>query len=145
MTLLNQLYFPYPIKQQVYWGEMDAFGHINNVSYFRYFETGRITLFNETGFWQALQDEKVRIVIVKLECNYVREIVYPQEIEIAVAIKEIGNSSLKVHHIVRDANDKNIIFAHGEGIIVGTDPKTGKSTAWNNVLREKLNRFKSKI
>lgn len=136
--LLAQLNFKHSIKQNVYWGEMDAFGHINNVTYFRYFETGRIHFFNECGFWNDLDLEQVRIVVVKLECNFVQEIVYPKEIEIAVAIKAVGNSSLKVHQIVRDANDSNVIFAHGEGVIVGTDPETGKSKPWTPNLKDKL-------
>lgn len=141
IDIFNQLKFPFPIKQEVYWGEMDSFGHINNVIYFRYFETGRINFFNQTGFWKDLDDEQVRIVVVKLECNFVQEIVYPKQIEIAVAIKEIGNTSMKVHHIVRDANDNNVIFAHGEGVIVGTDSNTGKSKPWSETLKNKLNQF----
>lgn len=141
LEFLKQLKFPFPIKQNVYWGEMDAFGHINNVIYFRYFETGRINFFNQTGFWKDLDNETVRIVVVKLDCNFVQEIIYPKEIGIAVAIKEIGNSSVKVHHIVYDANDVNTIFAHGEGVIVGTDPQTGKSKPWSPLLKEKLSQF----
>ena len=86
LEFLKQLKFPFPIKQNVYWGEMDAFGHINNVIYFRYFETGRINFFNQTGFWKDLDNETVRIVVVKLDCNFVQEIIYPKEIGIAVAL-----------------------------------------------------------
>ena len=34
--------FPGIIELPVSWGEMDAFGHLNNVVYFRYFESARI-------------------------------------------------------------------------------------------------------
>jgi len=138
---LSQLKFPYPIKQQVYWGEMDSFGHINNVIYFRYFETGRIHFFNQSDLWKDLDTDTVRIVVVKLECNFIQEIVYPNEIEIAVAIKAVGNTSLTVHQIVRDARNPAIVYAHGEGVIVGTDPQTGKSKMWSPELKEKLNKF----
>ncbi|KZN46387.1 hypothetical protein N482_12855 [Pseudoalteromonas luteoviolacea NCIMB 1942] len=36
-------------KINVVWGEMDALGHVNNVSYFRYFETARIDFLKQTG------------------------------------------------------------------------------------------------
>ena len=42
MSELDNIRFPFPIRQHIYWGEMDAFNHVNNVTYFRYFETGRI-------------------------------------------------------------------------------------------------------
>jgi acyl-CoA thioester hydrolase len=141
LEFLQQLNFPFSIKQNVLWGEMDAFGHINNVVYFRYFESGRVHFFNETALWQTFLDEQVRIVVVKLECNYVQEIIFPEEIEILVAIKEVGNSSIKVHQVVKSST-KNIIFAHGEGIIVGTDPNTGKSKPWSEKLKNKLNQWK---
>lgn len=33
---------PHVYRMNVHWGEMDAFGHVNNVSYARYFESARI-------------------------------------------------------------------------------------------------------
>ena len=42
LDFLQDIKFPFPIRQQVLWGEMDVFQHINNVAYFRYFETGRV-------------------------------------------------------------------------------------------------------
>ena len=137
--LLQALKFPFPIKQQVYWGEMDAFNHINNVTYFRYFETGRVEFFNQSNLWQLYFDENIRIVVGKLECNYVREIKHPAEIEISVAIKKVGNSSLTVHHKV--TNSQNEVCAHGEGIIVATDPLTGKSTPWTAKLRSEFEKW----
>ena len=49
---IQNLIFPFPIKQAVLWGEMDAWNHINNVIYFRYFETGRVEFFNKTNLWK---------------------------------------------------------------------------------------------
>ena len=132
---LNTVKFPFPIQQQVAWGEMDAFNHINNVIYFRYFETARVEFFNKTNLWQTYIDENIRIVVGKLECNYVNEIVHPAEIEISVGIKKIGNASLTVHHLVTCNGN---ISAHGEGIIVATDPATGKSRPWSYKLREEF-------
>ncbi|MCB9033276.1 MAG: acyl-CoA thioesterase [Chitinophagales bacterium] len=136
---LDQLQFPFPIKQQVYWGEMDAFNHINNVQYFRYFETGRITFFNESGIWKLLAAEQIKIVVAKLECNFVREVKYPNEIEISVAIKKVGNTSLIVHHVVKNCSKNNEIAAHGEGIIVATNGK--QSIPWTDKLIDAFNQY----
>lgn len=130
--------YPFPVKQQVLWGEMDAFNHINNVIYFRYFETGRVVFFNKTDLWKLFIDENIRIVVGKLECNYIREITHPAEIEIAVGIKKIGNASLTVHHKVVCNGE---IAAHGDGIIVATHPQTGKSTSWTEKLRYEFEKY----
>lgn len=129
---INNLKYPFPIKQQVIWGEMDAFNHINNVIYFRYFETGRIHFFNEANLWQLFIEEDIRIVVGKLECNYLKEVTFPSEIEIAVAIKKIGNASLTVHQKVTCNGE---IVAHGDAIIVATNQKLGKSMPWSNKMR----------
>lgn len=42
--------FPVRVGIPVAWGEMDAFGHVNNVVYFRYFESARIAFFGADGF-----------------------------------------------------------------------------------------------
>ncbi|KAJ1564754.1 hypothetical protein HK405_014055 [Cladochytrium tenue] len=39
--------FPSLITLPVQWGEMDSFGHLNNVVYARYFETGRMTFMQQ--------------------------------------------------------------------------------------------------
>lgn len=137
-TLFSDLKFPFPFKQPVAWGDMDAFQHVNNVIYFRYFESARVEFFNKTNLWQLFIEENVRIVVVKLECNYVTEIVHPAEIEIAVALKKIGNSSITVQHIVKN---KGAIAAHGEGIIVGTNPATGKSVPWTDKLKNEMQKW----
>jgi acyl-CoA thioester hydrolase len=139
MHELDKIKFPFPIRQQVYWAEMDAYDHINNVSYFRYFETGRIHFFYNTGIWQLFLSEGIRIVVGKMECNYVKEVVYPEEIEIAVGIKRVGNASLILQQKV--STERNGIVAYGEGVIVSTDPQTGKSTPWTDKLRETFTKW----
>lgn len=135
---VENLKYPFPYKQPVAWGDMDAFNHVNNVIYFRYFESARVEFLNKSNLWQLFIEENSRIVVVKLECNYVKEIIHPAEIEVSVALKKIGNSSITVHHIVRN---KGEISAHGEGIIVSTNPATGKSTPWTPKIIAELNKW----
>lgn len=138
MNELVHIKFPFPVKQDVYWGEMDAFNHINNVIYFRYFETGRVAFFNQTGLWNLFFEDNIRIVVGKLTCNFVREIIHPEEIEIAVGIVKVGNTSLTV---MQKVSVNNEIRAYGECIIVATDPQTGKSKPWSDRLRMEFGKW----
>ena len=45
--------FPVVSKIPVLWGDMDSFQHVNNVIYFRYFESARIQYFDTLG-WNLL-------------------------------------------------------------------------------------------
>ena len=41
--------YPLSIEQDVLWGDMDAFQHVNNAVYFRYFEDIRLNFFEKTA------------------------------------------------------------------------------------------------
>ena len=49
---------PWPVELDLplAWGEMDAFGHVNNAVYFRWFESARMSYFERLG-WPELQRE----------------------------------------------------------------------------------------
>ena len=44
--------FPVVVRQAVVWGEMDAYRHVNNVVYFRYFENARLEYFRRLGWFE---------------------------------------------------------------------------------------------
>ncbi|MCB0148997.1 MAG: acyl-CoA thioesterase, partial [Caldilineaceae bacterium] len=46
--------YPVVIEIPVAWGEMDAFQHVNNIVYFRYFESGRIAYFERAGMMNLM-------------------------------------------------------------------------------------------
>lgn len=78
----------------VAWGEMDAFGHVNNVQYIRYFETARVRFF-EALFdkpWDYQQD--VKPVVANISCTYKKPITYPDELRLRVWVEELGNASM---------------------------------------------------
>ncbi|MCB0506738.1 MAG: thioesterase family protein [Chitinophagales bacterium] len=136
---LKNINFPFSLQQQIAWGDMDALQHVNNVAYFRYFESGRVDFFNQANLWNSLFEENIKIVVVKLDCNYVRELTYPASIEIKVGIKKIGNSSMTVHHVITTTDQQ--LIAHGEGIIVGMNTETGKPTPWTEKIRAEFNKW----
>ena len=48
------------IDQPVAWGDMDSFGHVNNVVYFRYFENARVEYFRRIGWWEYMDRDRHR-------------------------------------------------------------------------------------
>lgn len=56
-TLLKD--FPVITEIKVAWGEMDALQHVNNVVYFRYFETARLDYFNKLICWSTCKPRKL--------------------------------------------------------------------------------------
>ena len=65
----------YEMSIPIRWGDMDAMGHLNNGSYFRYMETARIDWMHSIGFEPDPKGEGM--VIVNAFCNFYRQIEYP--------------------------------------------------------------------
>ena len=86
--------FPVVVDIPVAWGEMDAFGHVNNVMYFRYFETAaQVT---ESGFlmhYLAVSERHGKIAAEGtgriVSFDYRRGVKSPLQPEIAGAIARL--------------------------------------------------------
>ena len=50
--------YPVQLEIPVAWGDMDAFGHVNNTVYLRWFESARIAFFERISI-RASRPEKV--------------------------------------------------------------------------------------
>jgi acyl-CoA thioester hydrolase len=78
--------FPLVIETDVVWGEMDAYQHVNNVVYFRYFENARVAYLTRSG-WDAMEDRTgVGIAVRRIEAAYYEPLQYPCHIWLAARI-----------------------------------------------------------
>lgn len=72
--------FPVVLTFPVHWGEMDAFQHVNNVAYFRYFESVRIAYFNATGGFGATgggPGKGIGPILAETSCRYRMPLTHP--------------------------------------------------------------------
>ncbi|MBE0366906.1 acyl-CoA thioesterase [Pseudoalteromonas aurantia] len=76
-------------KVNVVWGEMDALGHVNNVSYFRYFETARIDFLSQTGLLSILSEPSHSPVLRDTYAQYKRPVTFPDTLHIGSYITDI--------------------------------------------------------
>jgi len=73
--------FRHFIELPVRWGDMDAFGHINNVQYMRYLESGRIAYIEEV-LGVAVEAEE-NIVLADIHCVFLQPLRYPVTVEVS--------------------------------------------------------------
>ncbi|MFB9324394.1 acyl-CoA thioesterase [Paenibacillus aurantiacus] len=133
---LDKFRFYTPIK--VRYCETDLLGHVNNVSYFMYFEQGRIEYFENlelTG--ELFSDEKVSVV-ADLECQYLAQLYLKDPIKLYIRAAHVGRSSIDIEYALV-VNDQ--LKAGGRGAIVLIDTKTGKSTPISDAARERILAF----
>lgn len=104
----------------VRWGEMDAFGHVNNVQYFRYMEVGRIEYFSLSSVKPFMTTEKaegIGPILKKIDCIYNVPVNYPAQLVVKTSVTSIGNTSLKIKQQICD-KETNDLVAEGESIVV---------------------------
>lgn len=131
---MNQ-FSEYPViyKQNVAWGDMDAFGHVNNVQYYRYIESARIAYFD------ALQvfTEDALTVVASSQCKYLKPVFYPDQLTIYTRIDQMRNSAIRMHYILW-SEQQNQVVAEGEAVVVFVDKIEMKKMNIPTALRERI-------
>ncbi len=123
-------------RMSMRWGEMDALGHMNNVSYFRYFEQVRIAWFESLNIEYRVGVEGP--ILGTITCKYLKPAVYPVEFEIATYIGNPGHSSFRMWHELYNANDPSERFAEAEAKLVWIDLGAGRSLPMPDRIRSEL-------
>ncbi len=129
---------------QVRFGDTDQLGHINNVSYFSYFEHGRLAYLEELDLIGALLDTSETsdsvIVSANMECHYLRQVYYGEKVTLGVRISRIGTSSADFEYALV-TGDNETLSAVGRGAIVYINRHTGKSRPLPEKLRDIIRSF----
>ena len=81
----------YPITTR--WMDNDLYGHVNNVTYYSYFDSAVNRYLIEAG---GLDIHNAPVVgyVVSSNCSYLSPIAYPDEIEAGLRVNRLGNSSV---------------------------------------------------
>lgn len=132
----------YPVVhiQPVAWGEMDAFNHLNNVAYYRYAESARISYLRAIGLTFARSD--LLTILANSSCQYLRPVSYPDTLFIGVRVKKLGNTSM-IFEYAFVSHTQQAVVATAEAVIVRTNEKMQKQP-WSERERQLLREFEGK-
>ena len=104
--------FPVVIELPIQWGEMDAYGHVNNTVFFRFFESARIAFLDRCGFLGAYEELKVGAILHSTSCRFRRPLFYPDTISIGARATEVAEDRFVMEYkIVSHA--QNAVAADG--------------------------------
>lgn len=118
------------------WMDNDIYGHVNNVTYYSYFDTVANSYLIEHGGLDIQNADAVGFVVAS-SCEYHSPIAFPQTIEAAFRVNKLGSKSVEYGVAIFNETDQeacaNGIFTH-----VFVDRASGKSTAIPNQIRQAL-------
>ena len=137
-------HYPLTICQPVAWGEMDAFQHVNNSVYFRYFESARMAYFERMGIMAFLKQYQMGPILASASCNFKVPLTYPDTIKIAASIDQIWEKRFNMHTVVY-SETLNKIAAEGEAIVVYYDYNRSTSCKIPDKILESIERFEQGV
>ena len=121
----------------VAWGEMDAMGHVNNIIYFRYFETVRIDYFRKLDLPGYQQETGIGPILASTECRFKLPLQYPDTVIVGTKILSMEEDRFVMGYEVFSTKHKRIA-ADGEGVIVTYDYHNNKKVNIPDTLRAKI-------
>ena len=132
-------HYPHRVTEVVRFGDLDPQGHVNQAVFLTYFESGRVSMFRDEDLGIGIPG--LTYVLVRIEVDYVRELLWPGSIDIGTGVAEFGRSSFKVAQaIFRDG----AVSAMARATLVCMDKTTRKATPLPQAAIDKLSKFKLK-
>ncbi len=103
-----RLFYPMPTR----WMDNDAYGHVNNVVYYSWFDTAVNRFLIEAGTLDIATSAAVGLV-AETGCRYHVSITHPEEVAIGVVVAHLGRSSVRYELAVfRAGEDAAAAEAH---------------------------------
>jgi acyl-CoA thioester hydrolase len=126
--------YPVVVEVPVVWGEMDAFGHVNNIVYFRYFETARIAYFEKLDVPEFLLRDPVGPILAETTCRFRAALSYPDRVSIGARVASVGEDRFVMRYAVF-SHRLGRLAAEGEGTLVCFDYRQNRKAAVPEKLR----------
>ena len=97
---MEEIVFHHTLPSQLRFNDVDKFGHVNNTVYFSFYDLGKTEYFGSVC--PGVDWEKIGIVVVHIEANFVKQIFASDHIAVQTAVSKIGTKSF---HLVQQVID----------------------------------------
>jgi acyl-CoA thioester hydrolase len=87
------------ISIPIWWGDQDAFGHVNNTVYFRWYESARIVYLDRVGLNGPKAGSSLGPILAAITGNYRLPLTYPDTVHVGARVTRIGRASFTMEHL----------------------------------------------
>lgn len=101
------------------WGEMDAFGHANNVAYFRWLETARMHYLRHIGITHPDLQGGIGLLLAETRCRFLKPLTFPDQLTVRCGVSRLGNTSFTM--LYRITSERDGMAAEAESVQVMFD------------------------
>jgi len=118
------------------WMDNDAYGHVNNVVYYSWFDTAVNAYLIEHGVLDIHHGEAIGLV-VETQCNYFSPLAFPQTVEAGLRVARLGSSSVR-YEVALFAQDQDLCAARGHFVHVYVDRVSRRPVSLPDPLKQLL-------
>jgi len=129
--------YPVIIEIPVAWGDMDAFQHVNNIMYFKYFESARISYFGKINFMEVMNETGIGPILASTQCRYKIPLTYPDYVTVGAKVDTIEKERFIMKYAVISHKHEKIA-ALGEGVLVTFDYQNNKKTLIPDEIKKRI-------
>ena len=141
---MNKTLFSHTYLMDVRWGDADVLGHINNVEYLRYAESGRVAYCSDVMNMVMGTEIDSGWILADMRCTYLQQVHYPCTLEVCTSVTKVGNKSAVITaNIYRKGEQEAVITT--EGVMVWFDYKLQKTTTIPDNIRTNIADFEQSV
>ena len=127
---------PHTYDCRVRWSDVDAYGHVNNVKYFEYYQEARIAFLATCGQTLLRAEGTEQFVVARLTVDYRRPMVFRLDpFPIDSWVTRIGTSSYDVRSQIRDGDE---VLSRATAVLVAYDLTSSKARPLSDAERTSL-------
>ena len=133
--------FPAVIDIPVRWGDMDAFQHVNNTIYFRYFESVRIAYLEKIDF---MSHTEIGPILASIQCKFRAPVTYPDTLSAGVKVTEVKEDQFTMYYRIISRAMKRVVV-EGQGVIVSYDYVEGEKTTLPPEIKDRIQEMEHSV
>lgn len=134
--------YPVIVESPVIWGDMDAYEHVNNTVYFRYFESARIAFFDQLKFKEVKDETGIGPILASTQCRFRIPLTYPDTVSIGARVTDVQGDRFTMHYRVVSHQHRKIA-AEGEGLLIAYDYKALTKAALPEIIFQRIKKLGS--
>ena len=135
--------FPFTLSLRLDWSEMDLFGHINNVAYFKYIQASRVNCWEQIGIQKLFDEQNKGGIVASIKMDFIKALHYPGVCNLQARIESIGNSSFGIHHQI--LNKQNELCAEAHDVMVMFDFNTNCKIPFPENIKQQVIQLQEEI
>ena len=135
--------FPVVVEIPVIWGDMDSFQHVNNVIYFRYFESARIQYFEAVGLMEIVEQLGVGPILGSTSCRYRTPLTYPDTVYVGAKITEMHEKRFTMEYLIVSEQHPETV-AEGSGVVICYNYQKNQSTQIPEVVHNAIEKLEGR-